>query len=88
MHRYRLAPLEHLQRMGGEKARKLCILDTVSQDAPTLKIAAADIFSMTEVWISWSSSLLASCQNIWQPGLEVFQRLSVVQFHRETQRQD
>ena len=43
-HRYRLVPLEYLQRVGGEKARKLCILDTVSQDVPTLKIAAADIF--------------------------------------------
>ena len=43
-HRCRLIPLEHLQRMGGEKSRKLCILDTVSQDEPTLKIVALVFF--------------------------------------------
>lgn len=69
--------------MGGEKSRKLYILDTVSQAEPTLKIVTVDIFSTTEVWISWPSF-----QNIWQPGLEVFERLSLVQFHRETPGQD
>ena len=82
-HRCRVVPLEHLQRVGGKKIRKLCILDTVSQDEPTLKIVAVYIFSNTEVWISWSSSLLASFQSIWQLGLEVFQRLNLVQFHRK-----
>ena len=74
--------------MGGEKSRKLCILDTVSQDELTLKIVAFGIFSTPAVWISWSSSLLASSQNIWQAEMEVFQRLSLVQFHKETLRQD
>ena len=73
--------------MGGEKSRKLCILDTVSIDEPTLKIVDFGIFSTPVVWISWSSSLLPSSQNIWQAEMVVF-RLSLLQFHRETLRQD
>ena len=74
--------------MGGEKSRKLCILDTVSQDELTLKIVDFGIFSTPAVWISWSSTLLASSRNIWQAEMVVFQRLSLLQFHRETLRQD
>ena len=63
--------------MWAEKRIKSCgFLDTVSQAEPTLKIVAVNILSTTEVWISWPSSLLACFQNIWQPGMEVFQDLS------------
>ena len=33
---YFLVPLGHLQRLGEEKRRKLCICDTVCQAGPTL----------------------------------------------------
>lgn len=50
-------PSGHLQRLGEEKRRKLCICYRVCQAGSTLLIVAVDIFWTIEVWICWLSSL-------------------------------